>query len=500
MQRFARVVRRGTRLPGPLALIPAVTVLVLAVLWLTVLYRLQVDKRSAVHDARESAAVLADALAIHTLKTVHDVDEIARLIQFGYERAPAQFDLKPYQTYGLLSSSTALQVTLVGANGHVLMSTRLLHGDVDLSDREHIAVHRRRADVGLFISRPVIGRISGQRSIQGTRRINRPDGSFGGVVVISEDPAWWTDDFYNSAALGDHGLVAVLSQDGFPLSRRSGDMRGPASDKPLRSYVKLVGTSEHQQVDSFDHVERIVAVRRLNPYGLIVVAGVSVAEALASYVEMRDVYLAMSTVMSFMLIGFAVWVRNLVAQLIHGREALRQVSETDALTGLPNRGKIIDLLNTATSRDGAAGTTVLMFIDLDSFKQLNDTHGHRAGDQLLVEVAARLRTVVGTHGVVGRLGGDEFVALIQGPDAIVNAHEIACAIAVSLECDLPVHGGSYSVRASVGIAGLEIGDSVCDLLGRADDAMYEAKLRQKANKVVANKDKAADDWQSELVR
>ncbi|KWN14719.1 hypothetical protein WT83_16670 [Burkholderia territorii] len=290
----------------------------------------------------------------------------------------------------------------------------------------------------------------------------------------------------------------MLSQDGFPLSRRSGDLREPANDTPLLSYVKPVGTSEHQQVDPFDHVERIVAVRRLNPYGLVVVAGVSAAEALAPYVEMRDVYLAMSTVMSFMLVGFAVWVRNLVAQLIQGREALRQVSETDALTGLANRGKIIDLLNTATSRDGAAGATALMFIDLDSFKQLNDTCGHRAGDQLLAEVADRLRTVVGTRGVVGRLGGDEFVVLIQGPGAMADAHEIAGAISVSLECGLPVHSGSYSVCASVGIAGLEMGDSVCNLLGRADSAMYEAKLRRKASKVVSNK--AAGNLQSELVR
>jgi diguanylate cyclase (GGDEF)-like protein len=472
-------------LPGPLALIPAITVLVLAVLWLTVLYRLHIDKRAVIHDARESAAVLADALAIHTLKTVHDVDEIARLIQFGYESACAQFDLMPYEARGLLSSSTALQATVVGPNGHVLMSTRPLHGDVDLSDREHIAVHRRRADVGLFISRPVIGRISGQRSIQATRRINRPDGSFGGVVV-SEDPAWWTDDFYNSAALGDHGLVAVLSQEGFPLSRRSGDVRGPASDAPLRAYIKLPGAGESQQVDALDHVERIVAVRRLNPYGLVVVAGLSVAEALDPYVQISNVYLAMSVVMSAMLIGFAAWVRNLIAQLVHGREVLRQLSETDALTGLPNRGKIIDLLNMEKSRDGAAGATALMFIDLDDFKQLNDTLGHRAGDLLLIEIADRLRKVGGTRGVAGRLGGDEFIVLVQAPDVTTVAHEIALALAASLECGFSTGSGHYPVRASLGIAGLEVGDSVCDLLARADGAMYKAKQRRKAGNIMAN--------------
>ncbi|KWN19207.1 hypothetical protein WT83_10735 [Burkholderia territorii] len=79
------------------------------------------------------------------------------------------------------------------------------------------------------------------------------------------------------------------------------------------------------------------------------------------------------------------------------------------------------------------------------------------------------------------------------------AHKIAIAIAASLECGLPTDSGSsYSVRASVGIAGLEMGDSVCDLLGRADTAMYEAKLRRKARNVTA--DEAKGDRYSELVR
>ncbi|KWN19208.1 hypothetical protein WT83_10740 [Burkholderia territorii] len=97
---------------------------------------------------------------------------------------------------------------------------------------------------------------------------------------------------------------------------------------------------------------------------------------------MRNVYLAMSAVMSVMLIGFAVWVRNLIAQLMRSREGLlRQLSETDALTGLHNREKRIDLLNMATTREGAAGTTALMFVDLDGFKQLNDTHAPRTSSR-----------------------------------------------------------------------------------------------------------------------
>ncbi|EEF24802.1 conserved hypothetical protein [Ricinus communis] len=297
--------RRRTWPKNPLTLIPAVTVLLLCVLWTAVLYRLHVEKNAAIREARVSVDILAQSLATHTLKAIHDMDEIALLIKFGYESAPSQFNLDAYQAHGLISSGTALQVTLVGANGHVFKSTGKLSGDVDLSDREHVAIHRRRTDVGLFISRPVMGRVSGQWSVQGTRRIDRPDGGFGGVVVVSENPAWLTASFYNAAALGQHGLVAVLSPDGFPLSRQVGDVSGPMDNRPQPSYVASLRSGNDTVVDPLDHTQRIVAVRRLEPYGLIVVTGLSLAEALDDYVRMRHVYLAMSIVISVMLAGFA---------------------------------------------------------------------------------------------------------------------------------------------------------------------------------------------------
>ena len=210
-------------------LLPALTVLILAVLWVTILMRLRVEKAAVLHDARVAAGTVASALDTHTLKTIHDVDTIALLVKYGYESSPDTFDLKKYQAYGLITADTALQVTLAGADGHVIASTIPFSGAIDLSDRKHFRVHRERPDVGLFLSEPLIGRISRQWSIQATRRINRPDGGFGGVVIVSENPAWLTDGFYTSAALGEHGMIAVLSGGGSMLSRRAGDAPIPSS-------------------------------------------------------------------------------------------------------------------------------------------------------------------------------------------------------------------------------------------------------------------------------
>ncbi|HXZ09687.1 MAG TPA: sensor domain-containing diguanylate cyclase [Paraburkholderia sp.] len=463
-----------------LILVPALTVLVLAVLWTTILVRLRIEKAAVMHDTRVAVQTLADALDTHTLKTIHDVDEIALLVKYGYESAPQTFDLAKYRAYGLITADTALQVTLVGADGHVIDSTLPFSGAIDLSDREHFRVHRLNPDLGLFISQPVIGRISRQWSIQATRRINRPDGSFGGVVVVSEDPAWLTDGFYTVAALGEHGMIAVLSGHGFMLSRRAGEAPSRTGDALPTSYIALHGTGTDEIRDPIDHVERVVATRRVGRYDLSVVAGLSVDEALDDYVRMRQVYVTMAAVISLLLTGLSSWITALLLKLLKGREQLQRQSQTDRLTGLPNRGKIMDLLDEAVTAPGAVGRVAVIFIDLDRFKELNDTYGHQSGDAVLVEVAQRLLGALGADACLGRLGGDEFLVVIRAQTAGELAARMVNGIAAALALPVSVQGHARTISASVGAATLESGDRPDDLVRKADIAMYEAKERARA--------------------
>lgn len=455
--------------------IPALTLLVLCVLWITILVRLQIEKSAVLRDTQDAARTIARSLQIHTLKTIHDVDVIALLIKYGYETAPLAFDLARYQAYGLITADTALQVTVVGANGHVLGSTLPFKGVVDLSDREHFLVHRSNPQTGLFISRPVIGRVSKQWSIQATRRIDDPDGRFGGVVVISENPAYLTDGFYNSAALGRHGLIAVISKQGFTLSRRAGEAPSTTGGPTLDRYRHTSHAPVATMVDPVDHIERVVAGSTVDRYGLAVVAGLSLDEALDDYYHMRRVYVTMAAVISAMLLGFAVWIMALVSTLHRRKDELRRLAQTDRLTGLYNRGRIKDVLHDAVAAPGACGNVAAIFVDLDNFKQLNDSYGHQCGDRVLTVVADRLRAAVGEHGATGRLGGDEFLVVIEARDALDAGMARAEAIAAALAADVSVHGKPYVIRASLGLAVLGAGDTASDLVRKADQAMYEAK-------------------------
>ncbi|HKH42604.1 MAG TPA: EAL domain-containing protein [Solirubrobacterales bacterium] len=146
----------------------------------------------------------------------------------------------------------------------------------------------------------------------------------------------------------------------------------------------------------------------------------------------------------------------------------------DPLTGLANRALFVDRLAQARTRAAAAGDAVgILFADLDGFKNVNDSLGHAAGDQLLIIVGQRLASVVGPTDTVARFGGDEFAILVEDVRQPIELARMARMALDGIERVIDVEGREVFITASIGIAvGLEGPD---DLLRNADMAMYEAK-------------------------
>jgi diguanylate cyclase (GGDEF)-like protein len=159
-------------------------------------------------------------------------------------------------------------------------------------------------------------------------------------------------------------------------------------------------------------------------------------------------------------------------------DQLRHEALHDALTGLPNRTALQRQLTAALEdvADGRSRGAAVMILDLDSFKEVNDTLGHQHGDLLLIEVGARLRTAVGAAGFVARLGGDEFAILLNGVDDEDRALRVGRRLLRSLEQPVPLDGLEIEVGGSLGVAmaPLHAADPA-GLLKRADMAMYDAK-------------------------
>jgi diguanylate cyclase (GGDEF)-like protein/PAS domain S-box-containing protein len=163
-------------------------------------------------------------------------------------------------------------------------------------------------------------------------------------------------------------------------------------------------------------------------------------------------------------------------------EQLRHQALHDSLTGLANRVLFTDRVQHAIdrSRRGAEPSLAVLFLDLDDFKTVNDSLGHGAGDELLVEVARRLEQTVRAGDTAARLGGDEFGVLLEDTES-AGPQEVATRILQAFESPFPVQGKQVQVHASIGIASDTPGTvGPEELLRNADLAMYVAKQRGKA--------------------
>lgn len=161
-------------------------------------------------------------------------------------------------------------------------------------------------------------------------------------------------------------------------------------------------------------------------------------------------------------------------------EKMSRLAQYDSLTGLPNRALFMDRLGTALHRAKRSQRILaLMFVDLDGFKEINDTFGHREGDGVLVEAATRLSSAVRKSDTVARLAGDEFTIILENlGNSEADAQAITAKVVEVMRAPFIVAGQAANITASIGLvvhAPHRDDADVAELLSRADDAMYEAK-------------------------
>ncbi|MFA5884945.1 MAG: GGDEF domain-containing protein, partial [Acidimicrobiia bacterium] len=185
-------------------------------------------------------------------------------------------------------------------------------------------------------------------------------------------------------------------------------------------------------------------------------------------------------------IGFVSFIAHDISELKHTQAQLEHQATHDALTALPNRALFQELGDQALARSNRYGTTVaVLFLDLDRFKPVNDSLGHAAGDELLMQVASRLRSSVRRGDVVARFGGDEFVVLCEHPAGQSEMQELARRLIDALSQPVPVLATTAQVGASIGIAIGGGGRVTVDTLIRdADAALYLAKEQGRGRAVL----------------
>ena len=172
-----------------------------------------------------------------------------------------------------------------------------------------------------------------------------------------------------------------------------------------------------------------------------------------------------------------------VSRRVQAEQALLQAAARDPLTGLPNRGMMLDLIARAVARGRRHpdSSFAVLFIDFDRFKFVNDSLGHAAGDELLIAVARRLQICLRPEDALGRLGGDEYIVLLEGIHDVSDATGVADRMMEMLSQPFSIAGHEVTMTASIGIViGTPEYEQPEELLRDADLAMYRAKALGKA--------------------
>ena len=159
------------------------------------------------------------------------------------------------------------------------------------------------------------------------------------------------------------------------------------------------------------------------------------------------------------------------------QDQLALLAHTDALTGLPNRNHLYRRLTEAIARSHRNGTKLgFLYLDLDNFKQINDTLGYAGGDELLKQFGTRLQACVRQTDMVARLAGDEFVIVIESMEQSEEAQRVAAKIIGAMQSPFTLAGTDRFITTSVGVATADVQTENPDsLIRKADEALYQAK-------------------------
>ncbi|MEI6802557.1 MAG: ATP-binding protein [Burkholderiales bacterium] len=298
----------------------------IALAWWHVLTTIAESKARELTVAQTELANLTRVSQEHAIRTFRGADQVIRFIQARYLEVGPKLDLAALVRQGVIDAEIFPQVGVIDAKGMYAVSNIVLKAPLDLSDREHFKVHVA-ADTGqLFISKPIIGRASGKWSVQLTRRINRANGEFAGVVVVSIDPGYFTR-FYGELQLGSGALAALYGVDGIARARMVGTMEEFGTDASGGPIIQRLQKGELEgtqtSASKVDGVERIYHFRKIPQYPLAVFMGKELSQVLTNHNHAREDLLRQVVMLTLLVLTLAAVITRYLMQVTRALEVQR---------------------------------------------------------------------------------------------------------------------------------------------------------------------------------
>jgi diguanylate cyclase (GGDEF)-like protein len=445
---------------------------------LTTLDRAEFTERAAVLDRAEAGAAALEQTLLRVFGAVEAVQSLAqtrlRLLDSGNTMAAVTIEGELRQA-GRQDRLGITNVTILGPDGTVQWQSAV-NGDAGpTGGSATLPQGDSGTPTGLVIRPPYRDPVTHQWVIAASRALMGDHGDVGGYAVVSLNP------LALSSMISAQGMVpgeasVVQLRDGGAIVARSGLPIAAFSERVSPNDPVLMaakGSNGGKFRDRSTGIDRLVGYRVPEGLPVVVSRSFSTHAALSDFYGLR--YIVLTVVLALLvgaLIATRLFLSNFLLRRRLGEQALR-----DPLTGLHNRRYFAEVMTQRMENAKRQGeSAMVLLIDLDGFKQVNDTRGHPVGDGLLRDVAARLLGCADRHDVVMRLGGDEFALVRLGRTQRRDATSLARYIVNELAEIYEVDGYHLRISASVGVAmPPDGGEDLNDLLRSADIALYFVK-------------------------
>ena len=477
-------------------LIYAVGVLLALITFVNIGVSLYALKENTIDAAREKLANTTFILAKNVSQILSTTDSILNLVVSVANESNAQTE-SSYQKFAsqrkvfdlienLKKSNNMVDViSYVGDDGTLYNFSRSFPvPPINLADRDYFKYLSENDTSDIFYSAPVRNKGNGKWVFYAAKRINNSAHQFLGVALVGISIEEFSNSYESIGKnLGEGSAIPLFQSNYRLLARwpfvddRIGEINTnnviPTSLANAGVNQGVIITDAPAAYQDLDSRERMASFRKIDGRPFIIGALMSKA----TYMKGFDARF-----------GEVIWTNTgaliFFAALIFGLLKLHQSNEAnfirslhDPLTALPNRTLVTDTLQKLIQQAKLhAGSFAVIFVDIDHFKQINDTYTHSVGDELLKQVALRLKESIRASDTLGRIGGDEFVVLIRDIANQADALAICETIKERLSQAIQIGAHTLTVHASFGIAIYPVhGESEFDLMKSADIAMYEVK-------------------------
>jgi len=456
-------------------------VLVFALGGLTVLFGidLTVSRDREYQIAQRDAENLARVLERHVIASVEKIDVVLREGGHHFTGAtPSQADGNRdlLRLMELVPEAYSASLRIIDAKGRIIYSagTDATLPNIAVNDRAYFQRQKNEPSAGLVISEPIFSRFANKWVITLSRRILAPDGGFGGLIQA----AVLTDNFqasFGSLNVGRNGSIALYDTEMRLIARQPvlAEQMGQTFDLwEVRDALARGTTSgAYMATSRVDGIFRAYYFRKLEGLPFVVVLGKSPNDFLYSWKRKAVLYGISLAVLALQLLGLVLIQRK------SAKDRLNHLAKHDTLTNLPNRRMLDEHMSEATALAGVSGVPMaLLVVDLDLFKNINDSLGHDIGDRVLRQVAGRLRATLRDKDTLSRQGGDEFTILLRDCAEAKTIANTAQRLLGEIAKQLHTDNHELTLTASIGISVYpDDGRDIGTLLQNADTAMYQAK-------------------------